>query len=98
MKNWTALILLSMILTGCVSAKLVETTLSPKGGTAQYANGGYVHDDSRKLALEKISEFCAGPYKITSEIFNPDVFSLNIGGTYYTNGKDNYMFIKFVCE
>lgn len=97
MKKRVALIL-CFYLVGCAGAQLVKTTIYPIGGTMQYKNGYYVHDKSRKMALDQMSEFCKGPYKIKSEEFNPDVLSINVNGTYFTPGDGNYMYINFVCE
>lgn len=89
---------LAAFLVGCAGAQLIERTLSPAGGTVQYKNGNVVREESRKIALAKITEYCKGPYQIVSEKFNPDVLSINVGGTFYTPDKANFMYLKFTCN
>lgn len=97
MKN-VLVLLLPLLFIGCAGSEIVKTTMNPVGGVIQYKNGLFVRDQSRKLALEKLNEFCKGSYKIISEEFNKDVLSLNVSGTYFTPDKANYMFINFTCD
>ena len=86
-------------LVGCAGADIVKVIDQPKkGGVVRYKNGNFVREKSRALAITEINEYCGGPFSIEKEEFNPDVFSLNVGGTYFTPNKDNFMFIKFNCE
>lgn len=92
-------ILFFLVLVGCAGAEIVKTIEAPKkGGIIRYKNGDYVREKSRLIAVTKIDEYCGGPFTIEKEIFNPDVFSVNVGGSNYTPDKDNFMFIHFTCE
>ena len=87
-----------MILAGCAGATLVNTNALPLGGTVRYNNGNFVREKSRLKALETMMIYCKEKsYKIVKEEFNPEVVSLNVNGVFYSE-KDNYMFIKFLCE
>lgn len=87
-----------LILSGCAAAEIVKTTETPKrGGVIRYNNGNFVREKSRLIAITKIDEYCNGPFTIEKEEFNPDVFSVAVGGSHYTNDKDNFMFIHFFC-
>jgi len=92
-------IVLLFVITGCASAEIVKKIDSPKrGGVVRYSNGNFVHEKSRLIAITEIDEYCEGPFTIQKEEFNPDVFSVNVGGSHYTPDKDNYMFIHFTCS
>lgn len=88
-----------IILFGCAGAEIVKVIDQPKkGGVIRYKNGNFVREKSRLIAITQIDEYCQGPFSIEKEEFNPDVFSLNVSGTFFTPNKDNFMFIKFNCE
>jgi hypothetical protein len=90
------LLLALSVFAGCAAAEIVDATAMPKGGMVRYNNGNFVREKSRLIAVEKMEQFCGGPYKIIKEEFNPDVFSIRLGGQAYSE-KDNYMFIMFEC-
>lgn len=91
-------ILSVLILTGCAGAEIVKKIESPKrGGIIRYKNGDFVREKSRLIAVTQIDEYCNGPFTVQREEFNPDVVSVNVGGSHYTPDKDNFMFIHFTC-
>lgn len=93
------LIISLCLLTGCAGAEIVKTELKPLSAVVRYKNGNFVREQSREIAVTKMNEYCKpNPYKIIKEEFNPDVFSISFGGTSYTSGNANYMFIHFTCE
>ncbi len=91
-------ILFLLVLSGCAGAEIVKTVETPKrGGVIRYKNGNFVREKSRLIAITEIDEYCDGPFTIQKEEFNPDVISVNVGGSNYTPDKENYMFIHYTC-
>ena len=92
------ILLVVIFLTGCSGAELVCTNIQPAGGVVRYKNGTFVREESRAKALATMQKHCSPKsYKILKEEFNPDVFSIKVGGS-QNSGKDNYMFVNFSCE
>lgn len=102
MIKFISLCVLVFTMVGCAGAEIVKITTDPKGGTVKYKNGSISRDESRTMALNSITDFCGGTYKIMSEEFATEIKGYSVTNSYsgstVTPQQAKYAYINFICE
>ena len=92
-------LLITTILSGCASAKLVEKSFEPKGGVVKYPQNSFAASDNLEEAKKLMADFCAPePVKVTKERIAEETVSFTkTSGNSLSADKDNFTYITFRC-